>query len=103
MIRRPPRSTLFPYTTLFRSLCGAMAASEPTGPDPGALFPLAPPPPAPGQGAGWAKFAAAVEPQVPPGAIGTIYVFRPIKRAGIESGTAVRTRDAAELRWRFYT
>src|SRR5258706_11915536 len=23
MIRRPPRSTLFPYTTLFRSLCGA--------------------------------------------------------------------------------
>src|SRR2546425_5495023 len=25
MIRRPPRSTLFPYTTLFRSLIGAMA------------------------------------------------------------------------------
>src|SRR2546429_5789094 len=25
MIRRPPRSTLFPYTTLFRSLLGAMA------------------------------------------------------------------------------
>ncbi len=22
MIRRPPRSTLFPYTTLFRSMCG---------------------------------------------------------------------------------
>src|SRR2546426_4665375 len=22
MIRRPPRSTLFPYTTLFRSYCG---------------------------------------------------------------------------------
>src|SRR2546430_10798005 len=29
MIRRPPRSTLFPYTTLFRSLPG-------TVPDPGA-------------------------------------------------------------------
>src|SRR5258705_1210273 len=27
MIRRPPRSTLFPYTTLFRSLVG-----DPTGP-----------------------------------------------------------------------
>src|SRR2546430_10271734 len=27
MIRRPPRSTLFPYTTLFRSLC----ASDPQG------------------------------------------------------------------------
>src|SRR2546430_11035432 len=25
MIRRPPRSTLFPYTTLFRSLVGAPA------------------------------------------------------------------------------
>src|SRR3712207_7355281 len=24
MIRRPPRSTLFPYTTLFRSLIGAV-------------------------------------------------------------------------------
>src|SRR5260370_27693809 len=27
MIRRPPRSTLFPYTTLFRSACGARAAA----------------------------------------------------------------------------
>src|SRR5260370_7181188 len=26
MIRRPPRSTLFPYTTLFRSQAGAVAA-----------------------------------------------------------------------------
>src|SRR2546430_5878141 len=26
MIRRPPRSTLFPYTTLFRSLGGGAAA-----------------------------------------------------------------------------
>src|SRR2546430_5573850 len=29
MIRRPPRSTLFPYTTLFRSKCGACARSRP--------------------------------------------------------------------------
>src|SRR2546428_3033240 len=27
MIRRPPRSTLFPYTTLFRSRTGAPAAA----------------------------------------------------------------------------
>src|SRR3712207_8403137 len=27
MIRRPPRSTLFPYTTLFRSVAGASAAA----------------------------------------------------------------------------
>src|SRR2546430_6067953 len=26
MIRRPPRSTLFPYTTLFRSLVGVLRA-----------------------------------------------------------------------------
>src|SRR5688572_31307840 len=31
MIRRPPRSTLFPYTTLFRSrLCGGMFVAIPT-------------------------------------------------------------------------
>src|SRR5258706_11964799 len=28
MIRRPPRSTLFPYTTLFRSLCPGVCARE---------------------------------------------------------------------------
>src|SRR3989475_4166064 len=28
MIRRPPRSTLFPYTTLFRSIPGARARAE---------------------------------------------------------------------------
>src|SRR3989454_6041034 len=28
MIRRPPRSTLFPYTTLFRSMPGANAAEQ---------------------------------------------------------------------------
>src|SRR5258706_10453186 len=27
MIRRPPRSTLFPYTTLFRSFCATPAVS----------------------------------------------------------------------------
>src|SRR3712207_7314392 len=29
MIRRPPRSTLFPYTTLFRSLGRAVGESQP--------------------------------------------------------------------------
>src|SRR5256885_11757310 len=28
MIRRPPRSTLFPYTTLFRSFLGALNAAK---------------------------------------------------------------------------
>src|SRR5258707_4312525 len=27
MIRRPPRSTLFPYTTLFRSVCNVSSSS----------------------------------------------------------------------------
>src|SRR3712207_7971668 len=30
MIRRPPRSTLFPYTTLFRSLVGVVALARET-------------------------------------------------------------------------
>src|SRR5256885_10157440 len=33
MIRRPPRSTLFPYTTLFRSLEIALRGSEAVGLD----------------------------------------------------------------------
>src|SRR5207248_8171350 len=36
MIRRPPRSTLFPYTTLFRSVSGTAAAQTcraPLNPD----------------------------------------------------------------------
>src|SRR3712207_7130866 len=28
MIRRPPRSTLFPYTTLFRSICKSHPAGQ---------------------------------------------------------------------------
>src|SRR3712207_8140713 len=28
MIRRPPRSTLFPYTTLFRSVCDVAEATQ---------------------------------------------------------------------------
>src|SRR3712207_8259024 len=31
MIRRPPRSTLFPYTTLFRSYAGLQGAGRPRG------------------------------------------------------------------------
>ncbi|HXE84419.1 MAG TPA: hypothetical protein VN513_13930 [Gemmatimonadales bacterium] len=59
--------------------------------------------PSPGQGQGWAKLAAAVEAQVPPAEIETIYVFRPIKRDGKEWGTAVVTRKAADGRLRVYT
>src|SRR2546422_4304506 len=33
MIRRPPRSTLFPYTTLFRSPIGPTPLSSPTSVD----------------------------------------------------------------------
>src|SRR5258708_18553722 len=31
MIRRPPRSTLFPYTTLFRSACEISIAAQDSG------------------------------------------------------------------------
>src|SRR2546422_3401313 len=33
MIRRPPRSTLFPYTTLFRSTCGCSARNKEIDPE----------------------------------------------------------------------
>src|SRR2546430_13220196 len=36
MIRRPPRSTLFPYTTLFRSLVASAPRTGARGPGPGA-------------------------------------------------------------------
>src|SRR5260370_32743094 len=41
MIRRPPRSTLFPYTTLFRSVFFSRAASDPFDP-PGVTMSLSP-------------------------------------------------------------
>jgi len=59
--------------------------------------------PAPGQGPGWVKLAAAVESQVPPADIETIYLFRPIKREGREWGTAVVTQRTTEGRLRVYT
>src|SRR5438105_7596758 len=34
MIRRPPRSTLFPYTTLFRSLAALLQAPQSASPPP---------------------------------------------------------------------
>src|SRR2546430_10254097 len=42
MIRRPPRSTLFPYTTLFRSRSAAPAAA--TAPRPAPKAKASPPP-----------------------------------------------------------
>jgi len=70
------------------------------GSDPRVPFPIAP-----GQGPGWAKVAAAVEAEMPPAEIETIYLFRPIKREGREWGTAVVTRKTAEGggRLRVYT
>jgi len=70
------------------------------GSDPRVPFPVAP-----GQGPGWAKVAAAVEAEMPPGEIETIYLFRPIKREGREWGTAVVTRKSGDggARLRVYT
>src|SRR5438270_1390311 len=42
MIRRPPRSTLFPYTTLFRSLCLPRCSRWPRGCDEGKCPGLSP-------------------------------------------------------------
>jgi hypothetical protein len=68
--------------------------------DPRIPFPVAP-----GQGPGWAKVAAAVEAEMPPAEIETIYLFQPIKREGREWGTAVVTRKSPDggSRLRVYT
>src|SRR5256885_4432322 len=47
MIRRPPRSTLFPYTTLFRS-------------EPLSLLPTVPPPPPPDSSLGMSRGRSAL-------------------------------------------
>src|SRR5437773_9371725 len=55
MLRRPPRSTLFPYTTLFRSssFCGTVGLKPITGALPlEGIMPLAPTMDAPGPIAG---------------------------------------------------
>src|SRR3712207_8620137 len=43
MIRRPPRSTLFPYTTLFRSRAHGRRESHAQGPQPRSACHLLPP------------------------------------------------------------
>src|SRR5256885_6419647 len=61
MIRRPPRSTLFPYTTLFRSAC-----RTPIGRYLGGLAPLSAP------------------------RLGAIVVREAVRRAGIDSAAVDR-------------
>src|SRR2546422_3638575 len=51
MIRRPPRSTLFPYTTLFRSLLPTPPKVEVRKPDPIAISPAPAKPVAPPENA----------------------------------------------------
>src|ERR1035438_1596367 len=73
MIRRPPRSTLFPYTTLFRSACPTLSAPQEAvraslgctrrslmPPRPSAVF-LAPEAPYPIAGGGQLRAASLVE------------------------------------------
>src|SRR5256885_5416711 len=47
MIRRPPRSTLFPYTTLFRSLAEPLEPPEPVEPEVNGETMYSPEPPDP--------------------------------------------------------
>src|SRR5438874_9778464 len=60
MIRRPPRSTLFPYTTLFRSVRTTEVADPPAQQELiDRVLPLASPEPAPTNGNGHAIARAA--------------------------------------------
>src|SRR3712207_7267605 len=78
MIRRPPRSTLFPYTTLFRSPRG-QAALEGTGPEHG-VHPL--------HGGGQRR-------QGPPGGCGRVGGGR--RGGGRGGGSIGRDRESTRL------
>src|SRR2546422_352356 len=86
MIRRPPRSTLFPYTTLFRSrppLSGASARSTTCTRRPGAA--------SASTGGGGGSRAAAARPALPPA------------RAAARSSSAVRSEEhTSELQSRLH-
>src|SRR3712207_8991214 len=83
MIRRPPRSTLFPYTTLFRSLLGrAPRLRDVLPPDPGVLLA--------------AEHQDARPPERTP--------FRPLRRPGLRSLARLRRSEehTSELQSRQY-
>ena len=81
MIRRPPRSTLFPYTTLFRSL--SSHSFPPTCPSSEPLQFLAPPHPRPSETDTGA--AAGSQPLPPPGP--SLATHRaPLSPAGLAAG-----------------
>src|SRR3712207_7629831 len=82
MIRRPPRSTLFPYTTLFRSpRIGAVVVKAPAAGDASAVLLITVTPPFPGV--------------APPA--GTVAVFDPV------DGITVRSEEhTSELQSRQY-
>src|SRR2546422_9035095 len=95
MIRRPPRSTLFPYTTLFRSRATPLAAGTRRPPDSrrGSLArPLA-------RGRGRSRLAAASDPRgvrARRGRVGAPLV----RRRGTAPGGGVWAADARPLRRR---
>src|SRR5258705_10114730 len=77
MIRRPPRSTLFPYTTLFRSVAAALAN------EPAVIAP----------GGGWAAQPGALEDAKPRG-----YIVYLKARAEVAAGRAEVTGDRKSTR-----
>src|SRR2546427_9259959 len=109
MIRRPPRSTLFPYTTLFRSSPAGVAARHPREARPPAGQPAADVedplrvPPVEGVGDAQQSRQAAHQPPVPAteGGPAAVALLRP--RAAVVTrhqgdDLALARREAVELR-----
>src|SRR3712207_9103235 len=76
MIRRPPRSTLFPYTTLFRSDCAAGSRSG-----------LAPGPLTPDEGEASSGLPDGAGAPVAPGATGAVDGEAPLPGGGSAGST----------------
>src|SRR3712207_6947694 len=84
MIRRPPRSTLFPYTTLFRSPPGARSPRSPAGcarPEPSRRYP-----------GGRSRRSAPCS--APPAATAALLPSDPSRRAGDRKSTRLNSSHA---------
>src|SRR3712207_8623288 len=81
MIRRPPRSTLFPYTTLFRSACGRRKRT----------------------GAPIRQSPVVPSPRRPPALRGKVFRKRDVVTAGLLTTDALRSEEhTSELQSRQY-
>src|SRR2546422_6588442 len=96
MIRRPPRSTLFPYTTLFRSLKGLLPMHGVENPSRGAA-PVRSVSSPPHGFMAWAPNGLLPAPSVPPGVVRVdVIAYSPTEVLEESDVTVGRARELTE-------